>query len=295
MSGHAIEARLYAEDPAQGFLPSSGPLRWLTLPDDVRVDSAVERGDRVTPYYDSMIAKLIAKGKTRSDAVDVLEQACGRVCAWPVKTNAGFLARLLSDPSFVAGDVQTGFLGERPNLADKPEPEDWMVRSAADAWALQSVSPGDHSPWAKLRGFRVNASPQAVARVELDGRIYTAGHDASERSAARRAPVTMAHAGHWVVFDRGEAYDFTAPGVTVASEASVADGAVLSPMPGRIVAVAARAGGAVSKGTPLVTLEAMKMEHVLTAPFDGTVVEVTAEVGQQVSEGVLLARVEAGP
>src|SRR5690606_2064124 len=120
-AGHAVEARLYAEQPAAGFLPSTGVLEHFALPHGVRVDSAMEAGDVVTPFYDPMIAKLVAHGPTREAALASLADACDAVECWPVKTNAGFLARCLDDPDFIVGEVDTGFIEARlESLAGPP-------------------------------------------------------------------------------------------------------------------------------------------------------------------------------
>ncbi len=164
------------------------------------------------------------------------------------------------------------------------------------AWALldEATPPGATEPWAQLQGFRLNAPARRVVRLQCDGADYEidADEDAdgpwNEVAAVRAEP-----GGPLVCFRGGEAYEFTGAGAGSTHEGVEGDGAILAPMPGRIVAVAAKAGDAVARGAPLVTLEAMKMEHVLTAPFDGTVTELAAAVGQQVSEGALLARVEA--
>ncbi|HXQ09682.1 MAG TPA: biotin carboxylase N-terminal domain-containing protein [Caulobacteraceae bacterium] len=294
INGHAVEARLYAEDPASGFLPSSGQLKFFFPPEGVRVDGAVEAGDQVTPYYDAMIAKLVTHAPTREAAIEQLTKACASVQVWPIKTNAGFLAKVLNEPAFRLGDVDTGFVEGRPELAAKPTP-DAQLRQTAAITRLQVSAPFENrSPWMRLTGFRTNAEAATKVTLVCDGETYTVDPRAPTPPPGRRYHGRAIGLGdHVVVFDEGWAYDFTDPRTGGASEVTGGDGAVLAPMPGKIVAVSVGQGDAVTKGAPLVTLEAMKMEHMLTAPFDGTVAEVTAEVGQQVSEGVLLARVEA--
>jgi acetyl/propionyl-CoA carboxylase alpha subunit len=294
MKGCAVEARLYAEDPAAGFLPSSGQLIHLQFPQGVRVDSAVEMRDRVPPFYDAMVAKLVAHAPTREAAIERLTLACAEVQAWPVKTNAGFLTRLLKEPAFRESDVETGFIEQRPELAAKPPPDDGLVQTAALTRLRVSAPTENRSPWMRLAGFRANADAATSVTLVCDGETYTVDRHAATPPSERKFR-SIATRGHVVVFDTGEAYDFADPRAAGASEVSGGDGAILAPMPGKIVAVSVETGAIVAKGAPLVTLEAMKMEHVLTAPFDGTVADVTARVGQQVSEGVLLARVEAAP
>ncbi|HLI67619.1 MAG TPA: biotin carboxylase N-terminal domain-containing protein [Caulobacteraceae bacterium] len=297
MSGHAIEARLYAEDPASGFMPSSGAVRAFVVPESVRVDSAVEWGDRVPPYYDAMIAKLIAHGPDRATAIETLTNACARLQVWPVKTNAGFLNRLLQEPAVRVGDVETDLIERRPDLTVRPAPDAEILRSAAFAFSLPGGAVADSSPWLNLTGFRSNVSkPAALVRLESDGIGYAVDLLASPPAeGARRVLRATGVDGHAIVFENGDVYDFVRPGAVGNAVGEGGDGAIRAPMPGRIVAVAVKAGEAVEPGAPLVTLEAMKMEHVLVAPFEGTVIEVAATVGQQVGEGVLLARVEAKP
>ncbi len=287
LDGHAIEARLYAENPATGFLPSTGKLARLRLPaDQVRVDSAVEEGGEVTAFYDPMIAKLIAHAPTREDAADRLTRACGSIEAWPVKTNAGFLARCLDLPRFRAADLDTGLIESQGEALLRPrEPSSEVMAAAAAARLGLEAKPA--SPWSALTGFRVNSAAVRSVRLELDGQVVVAetGQEAPRLSTIVSPP-------HVVVFEAGDAFDFTDPKPAAAQEAAVGDGVIRSPMPGKLVSVAVAPGARVAKGAALVTLEAMKMEHALVAPFDGVVVEVKAEAGDQVAEGVLLVRLE---
>ncbi len=293
MNGCAIEARLYAEDASAGFLPSTGPLTHFHLPQGVRIDSAVEAGGVVTPFYDPMIAKLIAQAETRAAAIDRLAKACADVQVWPVKTNAGFLSRLLGDAEFRAGEVDTGLIGRRgEGLLAKPPPSAEVLTVAA--WTrLKRAAPLSDlaSPWAQASGFRLNAPARVEVRLQYGGERFTVP---AEPRAADGSAVRLPD-GHVVVFEAGEAYDFSDPSVAIGMAASGGDGAVRSPMPGKIAAVHVALGEAVRRGAPLVTLEAMKMEHALVAPFDGVVAEIKAAPGDQVGEGVVLARVEARP
>jgi acetyl/propionyl-CoA carboxylase alpha subunit len=321
IDGWAMEARLYAENPATGFLPSTGPLSHFWLPDSVRADSAVEEGGEVTPFYDPMIAKLIAHRPTRAAAAAALAQACSEVEVWPVKTNAAFLTRCLQADDFVAARIDTGFiergLGELVG-GDETPPAHVIAVAAAERAADQALERWDASPWAGdpvgLFGFRMNAAPAAQTVLAHRGRPYAASlaarpdegwvvdlgsggvvvaRDDEGRWRTPSAAVTAA----WdddrvVIFDAGAVYEFTDyAGAGDAAEAFAED-AIRSPMPGKVVAVAIKAGDTVTKGQPLVTLEAMKMEHALTAPFDGRVAELNVAAGDQVAEGVVLARLE---
>jgi acetyl/propionyl-CoA carboxylase alpha subunit len=289
--GCAIEARLYAEDPARGFLPSIGRLERLVLPAGVRVDSGVEQGGAVTPFYDPMIAKLIAHAPTRDQALASLAEACDAVQAFPVRTNASFLARCLEAPDFIAGDVDTGFIEHNlDELAARPAPSDVaMVEAAAAALARGEVRGRGPSPWRELPGFRLNARPDTRVRLFLEGAPVVA--DAAGAGAPR--PLLATGAGAIVVFERGEAFTFTARPRDNAGAGPAGDGQIRSPLPGKVAALPAAAGQAVRKGDPLAVIEAMKMEHTLTAPFDGVVEEVAAALGTQVAEGALLARLRA--
>jgi propionyl-CoA carboxylase alpha chain/3-methylcrotonyl-CoA carboxylase alpha subunit len=279
--GWAMEARLYAEDPCTGFLPSVGRLEVFDLPDGVRCDSAVEAGDAVSPFYDPMLAKLIAHDETREAARARLENACQAVRAWPVKTNAAFLARCLAEPTFKAGEADTGFIEARLDTLTAPSPAGEAAAGQA-AWAFVEQA----RTWpAGLDGFRLNRASEPCVTLH--------GADGADIRAQARASGLMSRPGGQetqVVFDAGAAFAFRLypePGI---GRAATADGAIVSPMPGRIVSIARQAGDTVVAGEVLVTLEAMKMEHGLKAPFDGAVAEIHVAEGQQVAEGVVLAR-----
>ncbi len=339
ISGHAMEARLYAENPATGFLPSTGVLEHLRLPTDVRVDSAVEEGSEVTPFYDPMIAKLIAHAPTREAAAAKLAQACREVEVWPVKTNAAFLARCLAEPDFVAGRVDTGFIGARLEVLVKAAPVFDAAVAGAAVLASQSMwrssdlwrstdRPSPLSPWdphgSGLFGFHLNSAAGASFRFSVDGTVInalvrTSDHshfdievDGCSEAATLGLPVRLSgrpfgvqlphrpkgipyHSDpDGVVFFLDGAAAYVSPIVAgERADESASDGAITSPMPGRIVAVQVARGDKVAKGAALLTLEAMKMEHVLTAPFDGVVAELDAEAGGQVPEGVVLVKLEA--
>ena len=286
MRGHAVEARLYAEDPAKGFLPSTGALTDFFIPEiGVRVDSGVEKGGEIGPFYDPMIAKLIVCEETREDAASQLAVVCGGVEAWPVKTNAGFLARLLSDPDFQAGHIDTGFLEARLDaLTTKPPPSDFLASEAASAFAAAD----DGTAWAAapLAGFRLSAQP-APALLQCDDQLIKAAIDPAIE------PAWSVRDGQVVLFEAGEAYAFSRPKAAGAEAGAAGDGRIAAPMPGRITSLAVAAGDAVTKGQTLATLEAMKMEHALVAPFDGTVDKVACAVGQQVTEGQILLSLAA--
>jgi len=281
ITGWAMEARLYAENPATGFLPSTGMLAHLHLPADIRVDAGVRQGDAVTPHYDPMIAKLIVHAPTRAAAAAKLAAAAASVQVWPVRTNAAFLARCAGDPDFVAERIDTGFIERH---ADRLVPDGSVSDRVADAAAAALVQPDPTDPWRALAGFRLNAAPDARVAVSIAG---------DTRIATPAAGGTVAQVGHErVLFIDGQAFPFAAPVAGRGGGASAGDGAILSPMPGRIVAVEVKAGDRVTAGQRLVVLEAMKMEQALLSPFDGMVADLSAAPGAQVAEGIVLARIE---
>ena len=315
LEGWAMEARLYAENPATGFLPSTGPLTHFRLPEgDVRVDSAVEEGGEVTPFYDPMIAKLIAHGVDREDAAARLAEACRLVEVYPVKTNAAFLAKCASHPDFIDGAIDTGFIEARlEELTDRAFTD--APTLAAISHRLEAFMEADfkkdvwESAPSRLLGLRLN-SPRAAMHLPMnvDGktvplRVALAGgtgddwswditvHDGQALDDVTGLPTTYG-GDPLYVFEGGDVQevDFSYRGG--AAHAAASDGAILSPMPGKIVSVAVEAGQAVTKGQTLLILEAMKMEHALAAPFDGVVAQLSATAGGQVSEGVVLARLE---
>ena len=289
LGGCAVEARLYAENPATGFLPSTGPLTRFRLPDaGVRVDSGAEEGGEISPFYDPMIAKLIAHAPTRRLAAEALAAACRKVEVWPVRTNAAFLARCLEHPDFLSGEVDTGFIEARLAQLAPAGPSPGVVVSAARA-LVEEARGSDSSPWSQLTGFRLGRSPSAEVRLQIDGQAETVDVCAAE---AEPAGIIRTVGGRLVAFAGGQAFAVEPAGAETGDEDTAGDAAIRAPMPGRIVAVQARAGETVRRGAPLLTLEAMKMEHALAAPFDGVVAEVMAKAGDQVSEGALLARLD---
>ena len=279
--GHAIEARLYAEDPAKGFLPSIGTLEAFDLGDSadtgVRVDTGVEQGSVISPWYDPMIAKLIAHGDTREEARARLADALDEAIVWPVRSNAGFLVEALDHPDFVAGAMDTGLIARAGDALMPPaEPsEEALVAAAAEL-----TGP------AFLPGFRLNAAPRRAGTFLLDGQpIAIDFGDAPVADEAVDTSILISEGGQtWALAP------FRAAG---GAAGGAADGAILAPMPGRVIAVEVETGARVVRGQKLLVLEAMKMEHALTAPFDGTLAALHATTGAQVTEGALLARIDA--
>jgi len=304
INGWAMEARLYAEDPRTGFLPSTGTLSDLHLSQLVRVESGVEKGAVISPYYDPMIAKLVVHAPDRGGAADKLARACDSVVTWPVRNNAGFLSALLHAEGFRSGDMTTGYIdANMERLLETNRLTDAQLQPVAGqlfhqaGGSLAALNPEDFSSkpgdiWHELIGFRVNREARRTMWLIADGDL--------KESAIGIVP-TGGGGGHSLlrgidddilVIDRGWPHLIQQARSSGTTAGAASDGAILSPMPGRIIAVEVSAGEAVSKGQKLVTLEAMKMEHSLIAPFDGTVTELNAETGGQVSEGAVLARIE---
>ncbi len=274
IDGWAMEARLYAEDPRTGFLPSIGTLTRFDLGEATRVDTGVEQGAAISPFYDPMIAKVIAWGPDRETARETLADALDGAVVWPVRSNAGFLVEALDHPVFVTGNVDTGLIareGDALMPPDQPTEEALIASAAALSGAVANA------------GFRLNAPRRLEGRFLLDGKPVTI--DFAD------APATTAIDDDVLITEGGQTWQLTPWRATGVAAGAAADGAILSPMPGRILAVDVAVGDAVVKGQKLVTLEAMKMEHSLTAPFDGVVEALAATVGGQVSEGAVLVTI----
>ena len=330
-TGHAIEARLYAEDPAAGFLPSTGQLLHLSFPEGeegLRFDSGVRPGDGVSVFYDPMIAKVIAWGPDRVVALSRLQRALARSEVAGVVTNVGFLQAVLSHTRFAAGVVDTAFIDQqRATLvaAEEDVPESVLAAAALaeidwrreDARRQAAASGDPHSPWQLTNGWRLNAETHTeltfvsgeetldvTVHFGRDGlRLKLPGGEVSaavEPQADGRLSLRLGDAGfsarvlrrgaeRWVVVE-GASYLLVLedPFRHLGSEAA-GGGRIVAPMPGKVTAVLVEAGDRVEEGTPLLRLEAMKMEHTLTAPHEGVVETLGCDVGDLVEEGVELA------
>ena len=273
--GHAIEARLYAEDPAKGFLPSVGTLEAFDLGDAARIETGVEEGAEVSPFYDPMIAKVIAHGADREAARADLIAALDEAVVWPVKSNAGFLVRALEHPAFVAAELDTGLIArEGEALIPAAQPSDEALGEAAAALAGN----------APLGGFRLNAAPRDTVRL--------LANDVAYQGVIADVAFAEDASDGFLLTEAGQTWRIAPWRASGSGGGAIADGSIVAPMPGRVTAVEVAAGDAVAKGQKLVTLEAMKMEHTLVAPFDGTVAALNAVAGGQVVEGAVLVEVE---
>jgi 3-methylcrotonyl-CoA carboxylase alpha subunit len=284
INGWAMEARLYAEDPAKGFLPSTGPLELFDLGNEGRIETGVEQGGEVSPYYDPMIAKLIGTGSSRKDAIRALAHMFDDIAIWPVKTNARFLYNLILDPDFFeARNLDTTYIERRlDDLLPHPTP-------FPDVWdeGARTVLARARTQIGGLAGFRLNRAPCNAISMRFGDEARTVSPDDDEWLGM---PV-FTDGETVLVFDEGQAFRFelTSRGT---GHHSAHDGAIIAPMPGKVIAVDVTEGQAVEAGQRLLVLEAMKMEHALTAPFDGTVAELSVSEGSQVQVEAVLAVVE---
>ncbi len=335
IDGHAIEARLYAEDPARGFLPATGTLDHLALPPDgrhVRVDTGVRQGDTISPYYDSMIAKLIVWDEDRPRAVQRLREALAHCEIVGAANNIEFLSRIAAHPAYQDGALDTAFIethGDALLPPPEPAPDEVLafaalkllleheLRSRRDALA----SPDPHSPWHLTTGWRLNADTFHQVHL-VDGenkhvitvhyraggyRLELPGGELSARGALgeanqvsawlgdrREGATVVSHGERLSVIWQGRTYPLqVADPARLAQEHEAEVGRITAPMPGRIVALKVRPGQQVKRGQALLVMEAMKMEHTLTAPDDGRVQAVHYQVGESVEEGKELVSLAA--
>ena len=308
LTGHAFEARLYAEDVPKGFLPATGTLTHLSFPDGTRADSGVRAGDTISPWYDPMIAKVIVHGPTRAVALKRLSRALSGTQVGGTVTNLAFLGALAAHEGFAKGDVDTGLIGrDLDTLVKAPEPEPRQV--AAAAMAAVGLGQGGWETgftlWAPLhRSVPMLWQDEEVeVMVEQDGPDRMLWHVGGTEVAAERAgggwmiggralPATAVAAGEVTVFeDYGLAFAIPDPLDRAGADATGGN-VIVAPMPGLVKAIHASAGQAVAAGDRLAVLEAMKMEHALLAARDGVVAEVLVTAGAQVEAGAALVRLE---
>ncbi|WP_087132795.1 ATP-binding protein [Microbacterium esteraromaticum] len=295
--GHAVEARVYAEAPERGFLPSTGRVLLFAAPQDVRVDAAVETGSEVTGFYDPMIAKVIAFGPDRATALRRLDSALARTTVLGVETNIAFLRALCQHERVVAGDLDTGLIETMLPLAPQ-EPTDRMLGAAAAlSSASSSTTAGADSLWHALAGWRLGAetTSPAVSFLTDDDRVVDAPAGTTAGTAAAAADAD----GEVWVSERGLTMRLRPLSRRASMRRRLAERMPASgprepegraPMPGSIVAVHVADGDTVKAGDPLVSIEAMKMEHPVLAPHDGTV-HLLVALGDQVRRDQPVARV----
>jgi 3-methylcrotonyl-CoA carboxylase alpha subunit len=320
--GYAVEARLYAEDPAQGYLPSVGSithLRWPPLTEGVRLDVGVEAGDEVSSFYDPMLGKLIAWGPSRELAIERLERALAETEIAGVATNRALLKSILGDAEFRRGGVGTNFLSLRATQLSFAEPKPELLDLALAALWLATRRSASDALWEDTRGWRVSAPAVShwtldaeVAAVEvLDAgeylvcvgaeefrarilsreaqeiRLELEGHVQRARLYAQGAWLHLYRDGRQVLLKRRTTDD------ALQAADTQEQGSLLTPLPGTIVAVHVSEGQHVTRGAPLVTVEAMKMEHTLTAPYEGVVSRIEFGVSERVAAGAVLVELTA--
>ena len=297
--GHAIEARIYAEDPEHGFLPATGSVALLEWPrgEGVRVDAGVAEGNEVTPRYDPLLAKVIAHGADRRAALERLRGALDATTLLGVRTNLRFLRWLLAQPFFAAAETRTDTLASLALPGEPAIPEEaWQAAAEVLLARLAPSAGGGAARDVWSGGWRVNARPAVrVASGDEERRVeVTPGRHASR-------PVRTALVGEMAHVDvEGQSIELRlAPPPSLeaaarhAAQAGGGTAALTAPMPGRVIAIRAHEGDAVEQHAPVLVLEAMKMENAVTAPFAGRLVALHVAQGQQVQRGDLLAEISA--
>jgi 3-methylcrotonyl-CoA carboxylase alpha subunit len=324
IEGHAVEARLYAEDPESGFLPSTGRLRQLVFPEGrpgVRIDSGVVEGGEISIHYDPMIAKVIAHGGDRQSAIDRLVGALDATIVEGVRTNRAFLARLVDHASFRDGDVDTGFIARHAESLKPPtDIPDRVLALAALTRVGGYNPPSAQTMFERAGAWRMNLPSRRHVDLFPEGAEKRALSLTPEGAAYRidglDEPVTGALfwtgpqsveadlGGELVratIVERDGSFELRIGGRvfvigTSAPDAEAAEGGsghITAPMPGRVLAVFVKPGDKVEAGARLLVLEAMKMENRMTAPVSGTVAKVGVAEGDQVAEGTLLVEIES--
>jgi len=327
IDGHAVEARIYAEDAEKGFLPAVGRLVHLEFPGgDIRVDAGVRSGDEITPFYDPMIAKVIAHGKTRAEALGKLAGALGRTEIAGTVTNTAFLTKLCRDADFAAARLDTGLIDR--NIASltarDPAPETITALCVLAASGMLPAGTGTAGSVKAIGPFEIWGAPKRSVTLEIDGvetaftveregvdqwRIAGDGFDAGEvrLSSVFPAPHHWAFTADGVtqrcrlvqsndevaVFHEGLTHRFAKPQGKRFDDLAAGGDQVVSMMPGIVKQVLVAQGQEVKSGEPMVIMEAMKMEMTLSAPRDGVVAEVMVVVGAQVADGVSLVLLQA--
>jgi 3-methylcrotonyl-CoA carboxylase alpha subunit len=328
IEGHALEARLYAEDPEREFLPSTGTVAHLRWPDPdpaIRIDAGIRQGDAVTVHYDPLLAKLIAHGPDRESAVRRLEQALRHCEIVGLTTNLGLLRAVSSHPQFQAADLHTGFIDQhhaRLFASRAPEADLPLLALAALGWVLvRTRDPGTAAgPWDAHDGWRLNAPSQIECHLRWNGKPLTVALARTEkgwRAQVGSASVTLA--AHFIGTDRlaarldGEecevrwldlerelcvirdghvvSVQWDDPAAAATREAHA--GGLVSPMPGHVLQVLVKPTERVRRGQALMIIEAMKMEHTIVAPADGVVRALHFASGDRVEEGAELLELEA--
>ncbi len=339
IQGHAIEARICAENPDNNFLPATGTLQVYGLPAHVtferaphgtRVDSGVRQGDTISPFYDSMVAKLIVHGATRAEALARMDAALAQTHIVGLATNVQFLRHVTTSASFAQAQLDTALIPREAAVLFNQDKVGLPLAVAAlvahtlqaeQTLAAQRDAHGWQDPWAQRDGWKSHGAqvrsfsveyagaPQGALLTHLRGgglQLSVAGESQPLRWGAQGAGLDISFGNMRSVvnlYRNGDvAQVFTASGATQiiaidalahAGDTQAEGGRLTAPMPGKVVSFAVKAGDAVTKGQALAVMEAMKMEHTIAAPVDGTVAELLFAPGDQVTEGAELLRLEA--
>jgi len=308
LDGHAVEARLYAEDPSRGFLPSTGKLIAVQWPraEGLRIDTGVETGAEVTPFYDPMIAKLIAHAPTREAALARLADALDKSVVVGPRSNVGFLAALCRAKEFRAGQFDTGFIDR--HLAELIPPTGGLdlgavalaaqrlLQGERTSLAKRRAADGPSSPWDMADAFQLSGERSTILPLTADGEAVNAQVNYTPYGVSVRvdgeiaAPdaVLVETSEGIFVLRHGRQTRVTRRDLAAGATHGAAGGVVLAPMHGKVLAVFVDDGAQVVRGQRLAIIEAMKMEHTLTAPLDGTVAEIAVAANAQVAEGARL-------
>jgi 3-methylcrotonyl-CoA carboxylase alpha subunit len=328
LTGHAIEARVYAENPNKNFMPSVGRIRTWRVPEEangLRIDAGYRAGDAVSPYYDAMLAKMIAWAPTREAAIDRLNQGLEETDVRGVVTNIPFLSALITHPEVAANAIDTGFIERELPVLTPASPQAGELELCAAVAAIvgeeaKAASSEAHSPWQSFGWMPVGRRERVFS--------FRQGHGAEQRISLRygNGPSTLTIGERELAFASGSSdrgiFDLTLEGVKtrVAAiieghelylrtrngrfdlhwvdpfggeiEEQVGEDKIVAPLPGTVVAVLAEEGAKLEKGAAILTLEVMKMEQTLRAPFAGVLKAIKCKVGDIVQEGVELAEVE---
>lgn len=324
--GHAIEARIYAEDTESGFLPATGPIiTWQTdaISDiqAVRIDTGIRSGVEVTPHYDPMLAKVIAHGRSREEAIRKLDYALSRIVLLGVRNNISFLRRVINHPDHLAGHINTNFIEDHPQLLIKDETLPNAVLIAAgiaktiqDTHSIQSSGFWRNNPYRAIRHtftwdgsthtiqlIPADSTSDQVYRVEIDEATHQVSLWAYENGRLtletdghiQTMQIAFDHAKIWIAAHDGNfALEWLTP-LPLPDKTSATESSLRAPMPGKIVDVHVKLGDHVTKGETLVTLEAMKMEHRIQAPYDGQIEALHYEIGASVQADEILLELAA--
>ncbi|MGE3920603.1 MAG: acetyl-CoA carboxylase biotin carboxylase subunit [Gammaproteobacteria bacterium] len=324
LQGHAFEVRIYAEDPNNQFLPSTGQINYCQFPienENVRVDTGIEEGDTITPFYDPMIAKLITWSNTRDEAAQHMSKALSELHLIGVKNNIAFLQKIFKNHDFLSGNFDTNFITNNPALFQSNlNPPNKVFALASLFYVLKQKKSNQNFPWMNNPAWRLNATPTMCIRFALNGEFITSTIEAQSESYQIKISndvflvnatlnqsnltanfinedvisakiIEEAHHLHLFVFD--EHFQVTKEDPFVQYETNEeARGNLNAPMPGTVVALLTKPGNSVKRGDKLIIIEAMKMEHTIQSPMDGVISEIHYEIGDMVDEGVELLRIK---